>query len=111
MKVVHHLGLLGLIETVRGRSGGLRLGMEPDRINLGEVVRKTEPDFAMVECFNKEHNDCILAPACELQGVLRQAVVAYMQVLDGVTLADLLRNDARLRKIAKIDFHQALKTA
>jgi Rrf2 family nitric oxide-sensitive transcriptional repressor len=110
MKVVHHLGLLGLIETVRGRSGGLRLGMEPDRINLGEVVRKTEPDFAMVECFSKEHNDCILAPACELQGVLRQAVVAYMQVLDGVTLADLLRNDARLRKIAKIDFHPALKT-
>jgi Rrf2 family nitric oxide-sensitive transcriptional repressor len=110
MKVVHHLGLLGLIETVRGRSGGLRLGMEPHRINLGDVVRKTEPDFAMVECFDKEHNDCILAPACELQGVLRQAVAAYLKVLDGVTLADLIRNDARLRKFTKIDFQPALKT-
>src|SRR5206468_1266833 len=99
------LGLLGLIETVRGRSGGLRLGREPDKINLGEVVRKTEPDFSMVECFDKERNDCILAPACELQGVLRQATSAYLKVLDSVTLADLLKNDARLRKFTKIEFY------
>jgi Rrf2 family transcriptional regulator, nitric oxide-sensitive transcriptional repressor len=109
MKVVHRLGLLGLIETVRGRSGGLRLGREPDKINLGEVVRKTEPDFSMVECFDKERNDCILAPACELQGVLRQATSAYLKVLDGVTLADLLKNDARLRKFTKIEFYPTAK--
>jgi Rrf2 family transcriptional regulator, nitric oxide-sensitive transcriptional repressor len=109
MKVVHRLGLLGLVETVRGRSGGLRLGREPDKINLGEVVRKTEPDFAMVECFDKERNDCILTPACELQGVLRQAIAAYLKVLDGVTLADLLKNDARLRKFARIEFYPTAK--
>lgn len=110
MKVVHHLGLLGLVETVRGRSGGLRLGKEPDQINLGDVVRKTEPDFAMVECFNKERNDCILSPACELQDVLRRAVAAYLKVLDDITLADLLKNDNRLRKIAKIELYPDLKT-
>jgi Rrf2 family transcriptional regulator, nitric oxide-sensitive transcriptional repressor len=103
MKVVHQLGVAGLVETVRGRSGGLRLGKEPDQINLGDVVRRTEPDFMMVECFNQAHNNCILSPSCELQGVLRQATAAYLDVLNGVTLADLLRNSNRLRKLVRID--------
>jgi Rrf2 family transcriptional regulator, nitric oxide-sensitive transcriptional repressor len=103
MKVVHQLGVAGLVETVRGRSGGLRLGKEPDQINLGDVVRRTEPDFMMVECFNQAHNNCILSPSCELQGVLRRATAAYLDVLNGVTLADLLRNSKSLRKLVRID--------
>ncbi|HEX5286939.1 MAG TPA: Rrf2 family transcriptional regulator, partial [Polaromonas sp.] len=58
-KVVHQLGLLGVIETVRGRNGGIHLGAEPAQINIGAVVRSTEPDFFMAECFDKNKNECI----------------------------------------------------
>jgi Rrf2 family nitric oxide-sensitive transcriptional repressor len=105
MKVVHQLGLSGLVETIRGRSGGLRLGKEPEQINIGEVVRGTEPDFMMVECFSRDVNECILSPSCELQDVLRRATNAYLEVLSGVTLADLLRNSPSLRKLARIQIH------
>jgi len=105
MKVVHQLGISGLVETIRGRSGGLRLGKEPEEINIGEVVRGTEPDFMMVECFNRQINECILSPSCELQDVLRRATDAYLEVLNGVTLADLLRNSASLRKLARVQIY------
>lgn len=105
MKVVHQLGLSGLVETIRGRSGGLRLGKEPEEINIGDVVRGTEPDFMMVECFNRQSNECILAPSCELQSVLRKATHAYLDVLSGVTLADLLRNSGSLRKLARVQVY------
>jgi Rrf2 family transcriptional regulator, nitric oxide-sensitive transcriptional repressor len=111
MKVVHQLGVAGLVETVRGRSGGLRLGKEPEQINLGDVVRRTEPDFMMVECFSQAHNNCILSPSCELQGVLRQATAAYLNVLSGVTLADLLRNSKSLRKLVRVELPPKIKKA
>lgn len=111
MKVVHQLGLAGLVETIRGRSGGLRLGMEPEEINIGAVVRRTEPDFMMVECFDRQISECILSPSCELQGVLRKATTAYLSVLDEVTLADLLRNGNSLRRLAKIEIHHPRRKA
>ena len=95
-KVVHQLGILGFVETVRGRNGGLKLGKEPAQINIGAVVRSTEPDFFMAECFDKSRNECILSPSCGLKGVLRNATAAYLEVLDGATLENLVRkNSAR----------------
>lgn len=85
-KVVHHLGMLGLVETVRGRNGGLRLGMEPDKINVGDVVRSTESDFFIAECFGQENGGCIYSASCALKGVLGRATAAFLNVLDGVTL-------------------------
>lgn len=90
-KVVHQLGLLGLVETVRGRNGGLRLGREPADINLGAVVRATESDFYMAECFDADRQSCAYSTACGLKGVLGAATAAYLDVLDGVSLEDLLR--------------------
>lgn len=110
MKVVHQLGLSGLVETIRGRSGGLRLGKEPEEINIGDVVRGTEPDFMMVECFSRETNECILSPSCELQDVLRRATKAYLEVLSGVTLADLLRNSGSLRRLARVQVYPREKS-
>ncbi len=52
MKVAHQLGRTGRLETVRGRNGGLRLDKPPEEIVVGKVVRKMEPDFAVVECQN-----------------------------------------------------------
>jgi Rrf2 family nitric oxide-sensitive transcriptional repressor len=90
-KVVHQLGILGVIESLRGRNGGLRLGKEPDQINIGAVVRSTEPDFYMAECFDPGKNHCIMSPACSLKGVLDSATKAYLAVLDGVTLDHLMK--------------------
>lgn len=89
-KVVHQLGILGFVDSLRGRKGGLRLGREPDQINIGEVIRSTEPDFYMAECFNPGKNYCMLSPACALKVLLNDATTAYLKVLDGVTLAYLM---------------------
>jgi Rrf2 family nitric oxide-sensitive transcriptional repressor len=89
-KVVHHLGQIGLVSTVRGRNGGLKLGAEPANINIGNVVRQTETDFHMAECFQRENNRCVFASACVLEDALGAATAAYLQVLDGVTLDKLV---------------------
>lgn len=90
-KVVHQLGQLGLVETVRGRNGGLRLGMEPADINIGAVVRNTESDFHIAECFEDGNLNCVYSSSCELKGVLGQASGAFFSVLDNVTLDRLLK--------------------
>ena len=99
MKVTYELGKLGLIETVRGRGGGIRLALLPEEINIGEVVRKTEDDFILVECFNCTTNRCVITPVCKLRNVLHQALNAYIAVLDQYTLQDLISNKEQLGAI------------
>lgn len=89
-KIVQQLGATGLLETTRGRGGGMRLVRPPSDINLGAVVRATETDFHLVECFDPLTNQCTLTPVCGLRGILAQAMQAFMQVLDSYTLADLM---------------------
>ena len=91
MKVVHQLGRYGLIETVRGKGGGMRLGRAPQNIVLGEVIRHTEGDFTLVECFGTNAT-CRIQGACHLNVILDEALNALFLVLDGYTLADLLVN-------------------
>ncbi|MET3105455.1 Rrf2 family nitric oxide-sensitive transcriptional repressor [Oxalobacteraceae bacterium GrIS 2.11] len=93
MKVVHQLGLSGIVETVRGRNGGLRLKTDPANINIGAIVRQTETDFFMAECFDRANNSCVYAPGCALKSALGEATAAYLKVLDGVTLHDLILSD------------------
>lgn len=92
MKVVHQLGLTGMVETVRGRNGGLRLNHEPADIIIGEVVRTTETDFHMAECFDPSGDHCLYSPACALKDALQVATAAYLDKLDQVTLASLTRD-------------------
>lgn len=99
MKVSHELGKAGYIETVRGRGGGIRLAAEPGMINIGEVVRRMEDDFYLVECFNPSGGSCPISPVCGLKGVLGRALQAYLQVLDEYSLQDLLVNKDDLRAI------------
>lgn len=99
MKVVHQLGQQGYVETVRGKGGGIRLARKPALINLGEVVRAAEDDLAIVECFQPGNDRCPIAPTCALQGVLRGALDAFLNVLDRRTLADLLRPRQQLARI------------
>ncbi|MGB3259634.1 Rrf2 family transcriptional regulator [Paenisporosarcina sp.] len=99
MKVTYELGKHGYIETIRGRGGGIRLAFPPASINIGEVVRKTEDDFYLVECFNCAANRCVITPVCKLRRVLHEALVAYLAVLDTYTLQDLLSNKDELGAI------------
>ncbi len=89
-KIVQQLAAHGWLETTRGRGGGMRLLVPAAEIGLGEVVRATETDFAMVECFDATQNTCRLSQHCGLKGVLHRATQSYLAVLDGVTLADLI---------------------
>jgi Rrf2 family nitric oxide-sensitive transcriptional repressor len=89
-KIVQELAARGWLGTTRGRGGGMRLLVSASEISLGEVVRATETDFAMVECFEPALNQCRLSQHCTLKGVLSQATQSYLAVLDGVTLADLV---------------------
>ena len=90
MKVVHQLGLRGYLETVRGRGGGLRLARRPEEIRVGDVVRSTEENMALVECFEPASSQCVIEPMCGLRSVLSEALTAFLAVLDRYTLADLL---------------------
>jgi len=89
VKVVHKLGQGGFITTLRGRGGGLVLARPTAEISIGEVVRFTEEDLALVAC-EQSGQFCLLTGACRLQGVLGQALGAFMAVLDNQSLADLL---------------------
>ncbi len=98
-KVVHQLGMSNKVETIRGRHGGLKLNLPPEKINIGDVVRDAESDFHMAECFDGQSNTCSYASACILKGVLSKATASYLSVLDAVTLADLIAQKSKTNKI------------
>lgn len=102
MKVTYDLGQLGLIETIRGRGGGIRLQVDPKDINIGKLVRHTEEDFHIVECFDRENNTCKISLACQLKHVLNEALQAYLKVLDQYTLADFLHSKEELYRLLQI---------
>ena len=97
MKVVNDLANAGYVTSLRGRSGGLKLGQAADEINIGEVVRHTEEGFDLVDCAN-----CFIAPACGLNCALAEALAAFMAVLDGYTLADLLAKRAGIGRLFQL---------
>jgi Rrf2 family nitric oxide-sensitive transcriptional repressor len=103
MKVAYQLGVAGYVDTVRGRGGGLRLAKPVADINLGAVVRRTEPDMALVPCLKPIDAGCAIKRCCVLRRALEEAGAAFLDVLDGYTLADLTRPRTPLRKLLAID--------
>jgi Rrf2 family transcriptional regulator, nitric oxide-sensitive transcriptional repressor len=99
MKVAHQLGVAGYVTTVRGRGGGLRLARPVEAIGLGEVVRHTEPDMALVPCFEPVDASCAIWRSCVLRRALDKARTAFLGVLDGYTLRDLVQPRAPLRAL------------
>lgn len=85
MKVVSDLVSAGYLDSVRGRHGGIRLARPPGQINVGALIRHTEQDFELVEC-----SSCLIASACGLTSMLDEALAAFLEVLNGYTLADVL---------------------
>lgn len=98
-KVVAHLAQHGIVVTQRGRDGGVRLAKPAHQITVGHVVRETEESFALVECFTPETNQCPIAPACVLAGTLDRALRAFLDVLDQVTIADLVARPRALEQL------------
>ncbi|MGM8892004.1 Rrf2 family transcriptional regulator, partial [Psychrobacter sp. 1Y1] len=95
-KVVHHLGKLGYLQTVRGKSGGFKLAKPATDINIGQVVRALENSLAPIDC-SKPY--CLFTPACKLKGVLGDAVNAYLAVLDAYTLDMIVTNKPELKSL------------
>ncbi|MGG5150077.1 Rrf2 family transcriptional regulator [Alcaligenes aquatilis] len=89
MKVTHLLSKGGWIQTQRGKNGGMRLARAPEAINLGELVRYTETDLAVVECLGSGTH-CILSGRCNLSNILKQALVQFLSYLDNYTLRDII---------------------
>jgi len=90
VKVVHNLGKLELIHTIRGKNGGMILAQEPKNINIATVIQNIEPHMNLLECFDDETNTCPITMDCGLKHILFKAKRSFLEVLKGHTLADLL---------------------
>jgi Rrf2 family nitric oxide-sensitive transcriptional repressor len=91
VRVVQTLNEHGFLYVTAGRNGGAMLARPAAQINLGQVVRKAEPSFRIVECFDLDKNTCPIVPACKLKRVLKEALDSFFHALDGYTLADLTK--------------------
>lgn len=99
MKVAQRLTAEGFVESVRGRSGGLKLAQPPAALNVGTVVRVMEDTRTFVECFDPASNTCIVTPACRLRHALAGALEAFAQHLDQLSIADLMSDSESYRQL------------
>lgn len=90
MKVANNATRAGYVEGVRGRAGGLKLARKPSEINIGQVLRTVE-DWNLVECFQGPTNQCRITRGCGLQPILKEAIEAFLSVLDRYSLEDVTR--------------------
>jgi len=102
-KILQPLVEARLVETVRGRNGGVRLGRAADKITLFDVVRVTEENFAMAECFESDAAECPLVDSCALNAALREALGAFFAVLEKHTIADMVASKGSVRSLLGID--------
>ena len=103
VKCVHQLGTWGYIETIRGNKGGFRLARRANSISIGEIIRRTEEGFDLVECFRPETNTCPLIDRCRLRPALHSATEAFLDTLDGITLADISENGDDLLEVLHME--------
>jgi Rrf2 family transcriptional regulator, nitric oxide-sensitive transcriptional repressor len=106
MKVVNALTRAGYLAAVRGRAGGVTLARPAEDIHLGDVVRTTEPDFALVECFSTG-SECVIDGCCRLPAVLRRALGAFLAELDRQTVASIALRPKDFRKTLQPEARQS----
>lgn len=102
VKIVHDLGRNGYLQTHRGIGGGFTLSHAPEKIRLGDVVRMGEEAETVIECMDRKNLPCRIFPACRLKGILDEAAAAFFGVLDGYTLADLVKQPSKMRAILEL---------
>ena len=99
MKVAHQLARAGIVESVRGKGGGIRLARAPEEIRLGEIVRASEGNAPIVECLSGDPKACRITSTCRLKGILADAFEALYDSLDEHTLADLVARPRVLKQV------------
>lgn len=92
VKVAHNLVKLGYIKSIQGKGGGISLNKPASDINIGQIVRDTEQNFHIVECFDKENNSCKIINNCKLKHVLHDATQSFLEILDRHTLESVFSN-------------------
>jgi Rrf2 family transcriptional regulator, iron-responsive regulator len=102
-KILQALTKANLIETVRGRSGGIRLAGPADDMRLGDVVRKIEDNFDLVECFEPGETQCPLISSCGMSEALKEALDAFFAVLNRYTIADLTDKQRNIGILARLE--------
>jgi Rrf2 family nitric oxide-sensitive transcriptional repressor len=103
MKVVHQLGQLRYLETIRGKRGGIRLARKPAQIKVGAVVRDMEEELGVLGCLQGSEGYCRIEDCCVLRSALRDATNAFLATLDGYTLADLVKPQRALARLLELD--------
>jgi Rrf2 family nitric oxide-sensitive transcriptional repressor len=103
VKIVHFLGKLGFLHNRRGRSGGILLGRKAADIRVGDVIRKTETHFNLVECFDPASDTCRISPTCRLKGVFQEATQAFLDVLDHYTIEDLVQSRSSILRLLSLN--------
>ncbi len=101
MKVILFLVDEGYVVTTRGKGGGVQLKLDPGRIRIGELVRRSEAGSALVECFSHDASECRIQGACRLRSAFHKATQAFYAVLDTYTLADLIVNRAAVARLLR----------
>ena len=101
-KVALHLTKLGLVDSTRGKGGGLKLAKDPSKISIGWAMRRLEPDFAIAECMGAEPHRCVITGNCGLQSIFKEALAGWFSVLDKYTLADAISGSRRLKRLLQI---------
>lgn len=91
VRVAQTLHKHGFVKLHAGRNGGIKLAHSPKDILIGQVLRSTEPNFHLVECFDKENNTCPIVPVCGLKSIFSRAIEAFLASLDRYTLADIVK--------------------
>ncbi|HEX2734487.1 MAG TPA: Rrf2 family transcriptional regulator [Polyangiaceae bacterium] len=105
VKVVQRLAELNYVKTLRGKSGGIELAVDPSAIRLGKLVRELETELGLVECLRPDTNPCVIVGACRLKGILREATNSFLTELDRYTLADLVAPKQRLSNLLQLRTH------
>lgn len=99
VKVVHRLGKEGFIKTMRGKGGGIHLARASNDINIGDVIRVMEPNFHLVECFDRSGNTCKITPGCGLTHAMREASTAFLTTLAKYSLSDVVKNESSIKRM------------
>ena len=106
VRVAQTLARNGFVKIIPGRYGGIKLARTPKEISLGEVIRITEVDFHLVECFDKNQNVCPITPICSLKNFLQEAMDAFLKTPDGYTLMDLMTDETKNTFNQYVNFRQ-----
>ena len=87
LKLIQRLAAAGVVDTFRGKGGGVTLARPATAIRVGDVVRELEQGLEVIDC---NRPLCPIAPACDLREVLGDARDAFLAVLDDCTLEDVV---------------------